>query len=397
MSLEGKHILLGVTGGIAAYKSPILVRELTALGASVQVVMTPAATRFVTPETLSVVSRNPVIYDWFRDEDNTWNNHVMEGIRADLMLIAPATANTMASMATGACPNVLLAVYLSARCPVIIAPAMDHDMFHHPATILNMDILQQRGHQIIPPAHGELASGITGDGRLPEPSEIREYLVHYFSHSNALKGKNVLITSGPTFEAIDPVRFIGNHSTGRMGTELAMAAASMGANVQVISGPAVFKPKGQNINVLHVQSAEEMLQACEDHFQNADIAIFAAAVADYRPKMRSTEKIKKNAEQMNLELVRNPDILGTLSKKRRDNQILMGFALETEREEAFALKKLEEKHLDFIVMNSLRDDGAGFGETNKVTLFGRNRKKWESAIEHKSTLARRLLEYIIAK
>ncbi|WP_339815986.1 bifunctional phosphopantothenoylcysteine decarboxylase/phosphopantothenate--cysteine ligase CoaBC [uncultured Imperialibacter sp.] len=367
--LQGKKILLGVCGSIAAYKSALLTRLLVKQGAEVQVLLTADAKNFITPLTLSTLSRKPVYSDFFHSTDGTWNNHVELGLWADAMVIAPASANTLAKMANGICDNLLLATYLSARCPVFFAPAMDLDMYRHPSTTANIDSLLSYGNKLINAEDGELASGLSGVGRMAEPEHIVQHLEEHFSKAQRLAGKKVLITAGPTHEAIDPVRFIGNHSTGKMGFALAERFASQGATVEVVSGPSTLSSTHAAIHVTKVHSAEEMLEACEAKFDNVDIAVFAAAVADYRPDTPAQEKIKKSNNTLTLHLVKNPDIAATLGKRKK-KQFTVGFALETTNEIAYAKEKLHKKNFNLIVLNSLKDQGAGFAhDTNKITIL----------------------------
>ncbi|MBS1566719.1 MAG: bifunctional phosphopantothenoylcysteine decarboxylase/phosphopantothenate--cysteine ligase CoaBC [Bacteroidetes bacterium] len=366
--LKGRKILLGVTGSIAAYKSALLVRQLTKAGAEVKVIMTPSARDFVTPLTLSTLSKNPVLIDLFAD--GSWANHVMLGRWADLLLLAPLSCNTLAKMAAGQCDNLLLATYLSATCPVVTAPAMDEDMWRHPTTKANLATIEKHGVSVIPVETGELASGLHGDGRMAEPETIIAYITRRFFLPEDLRGKKVLVSAGPTQEAIDPVRFISNHSSGKMGIALADELAARGAQVQLVLGPAAVSPRHGSITVHPVHSAEEMYERCVSLFADADIAIMAAAVADYTPAVVAPEKIKKNEGAMTLELVKTKDILKSLGAQKKPGQLLVGFALETTNEREHALKKLVQKNADIIVLNSLRDAGAGFAyDTNKITLF----------------------------
>ena len=372
--LAGKKVLLGITGGIAAYKTAFLVRLLIKAGAEVKVILTESAVSFVTPLTLATLSKNPVFLDFIKEEDGTvdWNNHVALGLWADLMIIAPATANTMAKMASGSCDNLLLATYLSAKCPVYFAPAMDLDMYQHPTTRETIAKLQSFGNVLIPATAGELASGLDGEGRMEEPENIVGFIEQHLKKAAPLYGKRVLITAGPTYEAIDPVRFIGNHSSGIMGCELARKAASLGAEVVLVLGPSAQQVKDPAITVVRVVSAADMFEATIDHFENTDIMIAAAAVADYRPREIANEKIKKQDAVLSLELVKNEDILQALGQQKT-HQYLVGFALETENELPNAKEKLLKKNLDAIVLNSLRDEGAGFGvATNKITFIDKN-------------------------
>jgi phosphopantothenoylcysteine decarboxylase/phosphopantothenate--cysteine ligase len=361
-------IILGVTGGIAAYKIPMLIRLFKKNGCEVQVIMTPSSERFVTPETLSVLSERQVLCDFFDPSTGMWNNHVDWGLWADALFIAPATATTIGKMVQGIADNLMLATYLSARCPVIVAPAMDLDMYAHGSVTENLQVLETRGVHIIPADDGPLASGLTGPGRLPEPESLYAEFMKIMDPELPLKGKQVMVSAGPTYEPIDPVRFIGNHSSGKMGYALAEAFQKAGAAVTLVSGPVALQtPK--NVERVNVQTAEEMREACLRHAQNMDIIVMAAAVADYRVANRVEEKIKKE-ENLTLNLVKNPDILQELGGAKTNRQILIGFALETNNAESYAKEKISRKNLDFIVLNSLADEGAGFGHnTNKVSLF----------------------------
>lgn len=369
--MKGKHIVLGITGGIAAYKSAILARLFVKAGAEVQVVMTPAAKEFITPVTMSALTGKPVISEFFTANTGEWHSHVDIGLWADVMVIAPATASSIAKMAHGVADNMLITTYLSAKAPVFIAPAMDLDMMAHPATVANIKTLQSYGNHIIEPASGELASHLVGKGRMEEPEAIFAAVDRFFNDTAELAGKKVLITAGPTHEPIDPVRFIGNYSTGKMGFALADAAAARGADVTVVAGPVTISPNHPAVKVISVESARQMLEACQPLFPDASIAIFSAAVADYTPAHPVSSKIKRETTQMpSLELAKNPDIAATLSATKRPGQLTVGFALETDNEMVNARHKLAAKHLDLIVLNSLKDAGAGFGtDTNKVTVF----------------------------
>lgn len=372
--LGGKNILLGITGGIAAYKTTFLVRLLIKAGANVKVILTDSASSFVSPLTLATLSKNPVLSSFVSEEGEgvSWNNHVELGLWADLMLIAPATANTLSKMANGTCDNLLLAAYLSAKCPVFFAPAMDLDMYKHPSSLASFKKLQSYGNIMIPATSGELASGLHGEGRMAEPEDILTFLKDYLSIGLPLKGKKVLITAGPTYEAIDPVRFIGNHSSGLMGFELANAAASIGAEVVLVSGPSALNVENENIKLLRVVSANQMYDVVHSHYKEMDIVICAAAVSDYRPKEVADQKIKKKEDSLTLELVKNKDILLSLGEQKKQ-QYLVGFALETENELENAKGKLAKKNLDAIVLNSLNDTGAGFGKaTNKISFIDKN-------------------------
>ena len=386
--LTNKNILLGVCGSIASYKSASLTRILVKVGANVRIVMTRDACNFVTPLTLSTLSKNPVLTEYFDPKTGSWNNHVELGLWADIMIIAPATANTLAKFANGICDNLLSAVYLSAKCPVYFAPAMDLDMWKHPATQKNINSLLSYGNVMIKPAFGELASGLTGEGRMAEPEEIIAFIGDDLKKKLPLRGKKALVTAGPTYEAIDPVRFIGNHSSGKMGYAIAEELSALGANVTLISGPSALKLSDKSINKIDVSSAEEMLEASLSNFPGTDISILSAAVADYRPKEVSTLKIKKDSSAFELELVKTSDILATLGKEKKAGQILVGFALETDNEVANAIKKLENKNLDFIVLNSLNDEGGAFkNDNNKITIIDRNHNQENFDLKPKNEVA----------
>ena len=394
--LKGKKVLLGITGGIAAFKTAALVRLFIKSGAEVKVVMTPAAKEFITPLTLSTLSKNEV-YSSFTDEEDEnakWNNHVELGLWADFMLIAPATANTLSKMAAGNSDNFLLATYLSAKCPVFFAPAMDLDMYKHPSTKKSFSILQEYGNVMIPAGEGELASGLHGEGRMAEPEDILKFLEDHYSENLPLKGKKILITAGPTYEAIDPVRFIGNHSTGKMGYELAEAALKLGAEVTLVSGPTHLTTDERQINLIRVTSTRDMYEAVEANFKDTDVFIASAAVADYRPKTVAGEKIKKTDDPLVLELTKTEDVLAMMGE-RKQHQKLIGFALETNNEVENARNKLKRKNLDFIVLNSLNDKGAGFKtDTNKVSIIYPNIKK-DFELKSKKEVARDILNEII--
>lgn len=398
MSLSGKKVLLGVTAGIAAYKSAALVRSFVKAGASVQVVMTPAAKDFVTPLTLSTLSKNPVhsLFTTDEDENAVWTNHVELGLWADLMVIAPATANTLSKMAHGTCDNLLLATYLSAKCPVYFAPAMDLDMYIHPSTKATFSTLKGFGNIMIPATSGELASGLVGQGRMAEPEDIVQFIEDDILEKLPLKGKRFLITAGPTFEAIDPVRFIGNHSSGRMGVELALCAANLGASVDLILGPSALVVDHVRIETHRVVSAQEMYDAVHAIYEHVDVAIAAAAVADYKPAIIAGQKIKKNEGAMSIDLVETQDILLAMGERKK-HQYLVGFALETENEVANAKKKLLKKNLDAIVLNSLNDKGAGFKtKTNKITFITKDTVTPHD-LKLKEEVAEDILSAILAK
>jgi phosphopantothenoylcysteine decarboxylase/phosphopantothenate--cysteine ligase len=395
--LGGKKILLGVTAGIAAYKTSFLVRNFIKAGAEVKVVMTPASKEFVTPLTLSTLSKNPVHSTFFdqSEENELWNSHVDLGLWADLMVLAPLTANTMAKMSEGICDNLLLATYLSAKSTVYFAPAMDLDMYKHPTTSKNIATLEARGNIFIPPAFGELASGLEGEGRMAEPDEILSFIENHIAAKLPLNGKRVLITAGPTFEAIDPVRFIGNHSSGKMGFALANQAAALGASVTLISGPSYQVVSQSAINRIDVMTADEMYLATHQNFEEADIAIFSAAVSDFKPKVVSSQKIKKKDTIMQVDLVPTKDILASVGAIKK-NQYLVGFALETENEIANAKSKIKNKNLDLIVLNSLQDKGAGFkSDSNKITLIDKNERIQSFDLKTKGEVAEDIFNDII--
>jgi phosphopantothenoylcysteine decarboxylase/phosphopantothenate--cysteine ligase len=391
---QGKKILLGVTGSIAAYKSLLLVRLLIREGAEVRVIQTPASRDFVTPLSLATLSKNPVLSDLIAAD--TWTNHVELGRWADVMVIAPLSCNTLAKMAGGFCDNLLMATYLSATCPVILAPAMDEDMWRHPATHINLARVQSYGNEIIPVEKGELASGLFGDGRMAEPETILEYIRRMLGNKQILKGKKALVTAGPTYEAIDPVRFIGNHSSGKMGVAIAQELAGRGADVQLVLGPSSLTIDTPGITVKKVTTAAEMYAACIKGFPGADIAILSAAVADYTPADPAPEKIKKNDGTLVLELHRTQDILKTLGGLKKPGQLLVGFALETGGGREYALGKLQSKNADYIVLNSLRDEGAGFGiDTNKITIFGKGGFEQSYDKKPKQQVARDIVDTVV--
>lgn len=392
--LQGKKILLGITGSIAAYKSIYLVRSLVKAGAEVRVIITPSAKDFVSSLTLSTLSRNPVLTDLFDEE--SWSNHVMLGRWADLMIIAPLSCNTLAKMANGHCDNLLLATYLSATCPVVVAPAMDEDMWHHPATKENLKKLESFGNTIIPVEKGDLASGLTGEGRMAEPEQILDFICTRFFLTRPLTGKKAMVTAGPTYEPIDPVRFIGNHSTGKMGLAIARELQHRGAEVTLIMGPTQVDMSSNGIPIVKVKTADEMYRASNKVFEKSDIAIMAAAVADYAPVAIAKEKIKKKEDKLVLELTKTKDILKSLGEKKKEGQVLVGFALETNDEEQNAADKLQKKNADMIILNSLNDPGAGFGyDTNKITIFEKGGQQFSFDTKSKSEAAKDIVDTII--
>lgn len=396
--LKGKHIILGITGGIAAYKSASLVRLFIKAGAEVQVIMTPSAREFITPLTLSTLSGKPVITEFFTANTGQWNSHVDLGLWADVMIVAPATASTIAKMANGVADNMLVTTYLSAKAPVFVAPAMDLDMMAHSTTTRNLQLLESYGNHIIQPAAGELASHLIGKGRMEEPENIFKAIDSFFTEKD-LSGKKILITAGPTYERIDPVRFIGNFSTGKMGFAIADEASRRGAEVTVVAGPVSIAPQEKSVKVVKVESAREMCAECTKLFPDFDIAIMAAAVADYAPAVKADCKIKReHTETMTIDLVRNPDIAATLGEMKRPEQMLVGFALETNDEHKNALGKMQRKNLDMIVLNSLRDKGAGFGgDTNKITIFCNDGSEHDFELKSKSLAATDILNLIAKK
>lgn len=396
MALAGKNIVIAVCGSIAAYKIPSLIRLLVKADVRVNVVMSKEATAFITPLTLSTLSKNPVLIDYYQPNTGEWNNHVEIALNADYILVAPATANTLAKMANGFCDNLLTAVYLSAKCPVLFAPAMDLDMWKHPSTQSNINKLSSYGNILIPPGKGELASGLVGEGRLAEPEEILDFLVKFSEKGLPLAGKKALVSAGPTYEAIDPVRFIGNHSSGKMGYAIATQLEELGADVTLVSGPSALKlPKG--VDTISVTSAAEMLHACEEHFDAADIVVMSAAVADYTPVEVANQKIKKKENEFSIVLKKTADILATLGAKKKENQLLVGFALETNNELENAKDKLIRKNLDFIVLNSMQDKGAGFAtDTNKVTIIDRAGNTHEFSLKSKEEVAKDICSIIVS-
>ncbi|HWY11817.1 MAG TPA: bifunctional phosphopantothenoylcysteine decarboxylase/phosphopantothenate--cysteine ligase CoaBC [Bacteroidia bacterium] len=393
--LHNKKILLGITGGIAAYKCAHLVRLFAKKGAEVKVVMTPSAAQFVTPETLSVLSKNTVISEFF-DGNLNWNNHVHLAEWADIFLIAPATANTLAKFSTGVCDNIVTACYLSARSKVFIAPAMDLDMYQHPTTKANLKTLEGFGNKIIPAENGELASGLTGEGRMAEPENIITYIEKYLAASLPLVGKKVLVNAGPTYEAIDPVRFIGNRSSGKTGVALADEFCNQGAEVTLVLGPSVFKPKNSSVKVINVESAEEMFKACTEVFETTDIAVLSAAVADYSPKEKSASKIKKSEGEMNIDLIKTKDILGSLGKAKK-KQILIGFALETENAIEYAKEKLKNKNLDLIIANTTSVNNPAFGsDFNTICIIDKHNNLVNFEFKSKAEIAKDIVEAVKA-
>ena len=395
--LKGKKILLGISGGIAAYKTASLVRLFIKAGAHIQVIMTPASKDFITPLTLSTLSKNPVFSSFYNDDDENalWNNHVELGLWADLMIIAPATANTLSKMVSGSCDNLLIATYLSAKCPVYFAPAMDLDMYKHPSTVSSFNSLKSFGNTIIPAEIGELASGLSGEGRMAEPENIIAFLEADLSSRLPLKNKKILVTAGPTYEAIDPVRFIGNHSSGKMGFDIANCAANLGAEVILVSGPTHCKILNNSIKLISVISAQDMFDICSKYFENVDVAIAAAAVADYRPKNIAVHKIKKIDADFSIELEKTQDILSWMGDNKK-NQMLIGFALETENEIENAKLKIQKKNLNLIVLNSLQDEGAGFGKsTNKVTFIDNNFNVQPLELKSKELVAADIINKVI--
>ena len=394
--LHSKKILLAVSAGIAAYKAAFLVRGLIKAGAEVKVIMTPDAQHFVTPLTLSTLSKNPVEWEFFGDKGD-WNNHVEYALWADYMIVAPCTANTLSHMADGTCDNLVLATYLSAKCPVYFAPAMDLDMYQHPTTKANIDQLVQNGNILIPAESGELASGLVGEGRMAEPENIIQFIENHIASTLPLFGKKIVVSAGPTYENIDPVRFIGNYSSGKMGFEIAKEASRLGAEVVLVSGPSHENVNGYPIRRTNVVSARDMYEAMHAEFSTADVVVMSAAVADYRPKEMATQKIKKNDEDMTIELVKNPDILKSLGAIKT-NQLLVGFALETNNEEEFAKQKLAKKNLDFIVLNSMQDKEAGFQKnTNKITIIDKDLSLKSFDAKSKTEVARDILNVVIKK
>lgn len=393
MELKGKHIILGITGSIAAYKSAMLARLLIKEGAEVQIVITPSGKEFITPVTLSALTGKPVVSEFFTANDGTWHSHVDLGLWTDLMIIAPATASTIGKMANGIADNMLITTYLSMKAPVMVAPAMDLDMFAHPSTVRNLEILRTYGNIIIEPAEGELASHLTGKGRMEEPEKIVARVKEFFKGQQSLAKKKILITAGPTYEKIDPVRFIGNYSSGKMGFALAEECATRGADVTLITGPVSLKTFHPNIKRIDVESAEQMYDATIDVFPKTDAAILCAAVADYRPKEQAKEKLKRNSDSMTIELIANNDIAAQLGTMKKEHQQLIGFALETQDEISNARKKIEKKNLDFIILNSLNDSGAGFKyDTNKISILSKSGELKNFVLKTKKEVAIDIIE-----
>ena len=394
--MQGKRILLGISGGIAAYKIAYLIRILKKQGAEVRAIMTPASSDFISPLVVSTLSENPVHIEFWNKETGAWTNHVELALWADVLLIAPTTANTLAKMASGICDNLLLASYFSMKGKTIIAPAMDLDMYQHPTVKRNMETLLSDGVSIIPATEGALASGLEGQGRMEEPENIAAYLNDFFLSERTLESKRILITAGPTYEAIDPVRFIGNHSSGKMGYEIAASCLSMGHHVVLVSGPTQLSITHPNLQLIQVRSAQEMLEAVQEHWKTCGLGIFSAAVADYRPAQVETQKIKKQADEFSLNLLKNPDILSWASANRSKEQKVVGFALETNNAKEFALDKLVRKNLDFIVLNEYVKDVSGFqAETNKITIFDKDKTTFEFSLKSKKEVAKDILSIVL--
>jgi len=399
--MHGKRILLGITGGIAAYKIAFLVRILKKKGAEVKCIMTPASSDFISPLVLATLSENPVGIEFWDKKSGVWTNHVDYGLWADVFVVAPLTANSLAKMAIGSCDNLLLAAYLSMKCPTLIAPAMDLDMYAHPSTKRNLEQLQKDGVGIIPAESGELASGLVGEGRMAEPETIANVIESFFANQTtsivqSLIGKKVLVTAGPTYEAIDPVRFIGNHSSGKMGFAIAEELLAQGAHVELVSGPTKLSLKHQNLTLTSIKTAEEMMHAVQDKWAKMDVGIFSAAVADYRPMHSAIQKIKKTEDQLTIELVKNPDILAWAGSNKTEQQLLIGFALETNDVFENAKSKLKRKNLDLIVMNTLEDRGAGFAsDTNKISILDNHNKFTSFELKSKPEVAKDIVEYLI--
>ena len=395
MMLQNKRIVLGITGGIAAYKIAYLIRLLKNNGAEVKCIMTPASCDFIAPLTVATLSQNSVAVDFWNKQSGEWTNHVELGMWGDLMVVAPLTANTLSKMVSGGCDNLLLATFLSAKCPVLVAPAMDLDMYAHPSTVSNLKRLEEFGVNIIPAENGALASGLSGQGRMAEPETIFEIVVELLNKSSRLKGTHVLVTAGPTYEAIDPVRFIGNNSSGKMGHEIARNLLAQGAKVTLVAGPTNCSLKHENLSLISVKTAQEMLLAVQEVYENVDGGIFAAAVADYRPVNPANQKIKKNLEEMQISLVKNPDILKWCGEEKK-KQWLCGFALETNDALKHGKEKLKRKNLDAIVVNTLEDEGAGFGyDTNKVTILAKDNIQHDFELTTKAQVAKNIVDFLI--
>lgn len=395
--LQGKKIILGVCGSIAAYKSALLIRQLVKEGAEVKVIMTRAATQFISPLTLATLSKHPVVIDFFDQNSGEWQSHIDLGLWADVFLVAPVSANSLARLANGHCDNMLSAVYLSARCPVFLAPAMDVDMYHHPATEDNIRKLKSFGNHIIDAGYGELASGLVGEGRMAEPEEILQILKPFLLDSNqSLTGKKILVTAGPTYESIDPVRFIGNHSSGKMGYAIAQKFAELGAKVILVSGPSSVLLENNDIEIKNVTTAQEMYEQCAEVYQHVDMAIFAAAVSDYRPAQTYDQKLKKGIQDLKIALTKTLDIAAEMGKRKKPHQINIGFALETNNELDNAYQKLISKNFDYIILNSLQDQGAGFGhDTNKIRIINRDNKIAEYELKSKKAVAEDIVNFIM--
>lgn len=394
--LKGKRIVIGISGGIAAYKIAFLIRILKQKGAEVRCILTSASSDFITPLTVSTLSQNPAYIDFWNKENGEWTNHVEMGAWGDVILMAPLTANTLAKIANGFCDNLLTATYLSAKCPIIVAPAMDLDMYAHDTTNDNLKKIEQHGVKIIPAEEGFLASGLIGKGRMAEPETIVEELERFFQNAASMENHKVLVTAGPTYEAIDPVRFIGNHSTGKMGFAIVESLLERGAKVVLIAGPTQCQVHHENLTRIDIRTAEEMLVVATDHFPSCTGGIFAAAVSDYRPKSVAEQKIKKSSDVMNIEMVKNPDVLKTIGGLKTEQQFLVGFALETNNALEYGAEKLKKKNLDLIVVNSLEDEGAGFGhDTNKITLLDFNNKSTKFELSSKKVVANNILDYLM--
>ncbi|MFP4019204.1 MAG: bifunctional phosphopantothenoylcysteine decarboxylase/phosphopantothenate--cysteine ligase CoaBC [Bacteroidales bacterium] len=396
MLLKNKNILLGITGSIAAYKAAMLVRLLVKEGADVKIIMTEYAREFITPLTMATLSKNPILVDFFNPENGEWNSHVNLGEWADLYLVAPATANTMGKMANGVADNLLLTTYLSAKCKVMIAPAMDLDMYQHPANLKNIETLKSYGNLFIEPATGELASGLSGKGRMEEPQMILEKVIDFFQPKKKLNGKKFIVTAGPTYEPIDPVRFIGNFSSGKMGFSIAEQLSEQGAEVILVTGPTDIKIHGESIEVIHVQTAEEMYQEVVSRFTGMDGAVLSAAVSDFKPRKTKHNKVKRGNENVNLELLPTKDIARKLGEIKKEQQLLVGFALETDNEEENAKNKIKSKNLDFIVLNSLKEEGAGFQvDTNKIKIIDKHNKSFDFELKSKKKVAKDIVSKIM--